>query len=748
MDFLNSLNKQQQAAVTAPDGAVLVLAGPGSGKTRVLTHRIAYLIASRQVNPYHILAVTFTNKAARVMESRVYDLVGSEQRGMMLGTFHSVCARILRREAKYLGYTQDFSIYDEDDQQALVKRALKEMNIDDKAFRPASMLASISRAKNEMLTPEKIEVKGYRDQVLQKVYKRYQELLLSCNALDFDDLLVVTAKLLKDFPEINNAYAQRFEYILVDEFQDTNTPQYTLLKSLAKKHGNIFVVGDEDQSIYRWRGADYHNVLRFEKDYPQCTKILLEQNYRSPQVILDAARAIIDRNRNRTVKNLFTNRGSGERIVLHEAPDDRSEAEYVVTSIQDEVKRKRSTYADFAVMYRTNAQSRLLEEAFLHAGIAYKLVGAQRFYGRREVKDGIAYLRLLHNLNDANSLERIINVPARGIGDKTIQALRDRSNETGLPATSILLDLVRGEESAHWRFFGSAAAHRLADFGSRLEEWLTAKDQLSLPELLKRILSDIDYHNYIEDESEEGADRWENVEELIRIAYEYEEAGLTVFLENMALIADQDTLPDQPSSVTLLTLHASKGLEFPIVFITGLDEKLLPHARSMEDEEEMSEERRLFYVGITRTRERLFLTRSESRAMYGGYDFTDPSRFLRDIPVNLLNQTGYRSSRNYASTGWGSSSNGVRTPASVQNQYVWKAPSSTTPSPVSVELKYQVNMRVNHPLYGEGLVLEDKRVGPDEIVVVEFDTVGLKRLDASLANLTIISQSGEKNSGG
>lgn len=716
-----------------------MLAGPGSGKTRVLTHRIAYLIGTQKVNPFHMLAVTFTNKAARVMESRVFDLLGSDQRGMMIGTFHSVCARILRREAKNLGYTQDFSIYDEDDQQALVKRAIRELNIDDKAFRPASMLSAISRAKNDMLLPDKLEVKGYRDQVLQRVYKRYQELLLSCNALDFDDLLLVTARLLAEFPDINRVYSQRFEHILVDEFQDTNTPQYTLLKSLSKIHGNLFVVGDEDQSIYRWRGADYHNVLRFEKDFPDCKKILLEQNYRSPQIILDAARAVIDRNRNRTPKKLFTERGGGERIILHEAPDDRSEAEYVVETIQGDVSRKRAAYADFAVMYRTNAQSRLLEEAFLRAGIAYRLVGAQRFYGRREVKDGIAYLRMLHNLNDANSLERIINIPPRGIGDKTVLALRDRANETGLPATSILLDLVRGEESVHWRFFGSTAAHRLADFGSRLEEWLGEKEHLSLPELLKHVLEDIDYRGFIEDESEEGADRWENVEELIRIAYEYEESGLTTFLENMALVADQDTLPDQPSGVTLLTLHASKGLEFPVVFITGLDEKLLPHARSLEDEEEMSEERRLFYVGITRTRERLFLTRSESRAMYGGYDFTDPSRFLRDIPANLLNGTGFRSSRSYATSGWGSSSRAERA-APPREQYIWK--SAPAPAP-PVELKYQVNMRVNHPVYGEGLVLEDKRVGADEIVVVEFDTVGLKRLDASLANLSILKD-GEK----
>ncbi len=341
---------------------MLVLAGPGSGKTRVLTHRIAYLIAEKKVAPFNILAVTFTNKAARVMESRVYELLGGEQRGIMLGTFHSVCARILRREAQHLGVTQNFSIYDEDDQQALVKRALRELNIDDKLNRPAAVLSAISRAKNDMVTPKSYPVKSYKDQVVQRVFERYQELLLTCNALDFDDLLLGTAHLLTDVPAVRQVYAHRFEHILVDEFQDTNLAQYTLLKHLASEHRNLFVVGDEDQSIYRWRGADYHNVLRFEKDYPDHQKILLEQNYRSPQTILDAARAVIDRNHHRTPKKLFTEKGKGERISLFEASDDRAEAEYVVQKIAEEVKQKRATLADFAVMYRTNAQSRLMEE--------------------------------------------------------------------------------------------------------------------------------------------------------------------------------------------------------------------------------------------------------------------------------------------------------------------------------------------------------------------------------------------------
>ncbi len=739
MDFLKHLNPQQNQAVTAKNGPVLVLAGPGSGKTRVLTHRIAYLIGERGVRPFNILAVTFTNKAARVMESRVYELLGGEQRGIMLGTFHSVCARILRREAQYLGVTQDFSIYDEDDQQTLVKRALRELNIDDRTNRPSSVLNAISRAKNDMITPDKLEVKGYRDQVIQRVFQRYQELLLACNALDFDDLLLGTARILDQVPAVREYYAHRFEHILVDEFQDTNFAQYSLIKHLASEHQNLFVVGDEDQSIYRWRGADYQNVLRFEKDYPDYQKILLEQNYRSSQMILDVARAVIEHNQNRTPKRLFTERGAGERINLYEATDDHAEAEYVVQKIAEEVKQKRAVLADFAVMYRTNAQSRLLEEAFLHAGIPYRLVGAQRFYGRREVKDCIAYLRLLHNPNDNNSLERIINVPLRGIGDKTILTLREYSVTLNSPSTNILLDLVRGESSPHWQQFGGTAARRLADFGSRLDEWLALKETLPLPKLFARILEDIDYRSYISDESEEGIDRWENVEELMRVAYDYESTGLGAFLENIALVADQDTLPDRPDAPTLLTLHASKGLEFPIVFISGLDEKLLPHSRSMDDEEELAEERRLFYVGITRTKDRLFLTRAESRAMFGGYDFTDPCRFLADIPPSLINSIRRPAAR--VSGFWRRDDHQEeRNQAGYGSTVIWNTGVNQQKVKTTVEQKYKENMRVIHPSWGEGLVLESKLLDTEEIVVVEFDTVGLKRLDAALANLTILEK--------
>lgn len=744
---LDDLNPQQKQAATAGDGAILVLAGPGSGKTRVLTHRIAYLIGEKHIRPPQILAVTFTNKAAREMERRVVDLLGSEPRGMLLGTFHSVCARILRREAQYVGITPDFSIFDEDDQLALVKRAMRELNLDDKVNRPASVLSAISNAKNDMLRPDQIEQKSYKDQVVKRVFERYQQLLLACNALDFDDLLLDTARILEEVPAVRTAYAERFEHILVDEFQDTNLAQYTLLRHLSAYHHNIFVVGDEDQSIYRWRGADYRNVLRFEEDYPGYQKILLEQNYRSTQMILDAARAVIDKNPNRTVKRLHTDRGSGERITLYEAPDDHTEAEYVVATIASQVRQKRNVDADFAVMYRTNAQSRVLEEAFLHAGMPYRLVGAQRFYGRREVKDCIAYLRLIQNPADDASLDRIINVPARGIGEKTVAQLHEVAAGMGIPAGHVLLHLTNDPHFSGWQTFSGTAARKLADFGSWLQQWTELKKTATLPELFKQVLEDLDYRVYIEDESDEGQDRWENVEQLLTMAYEYEEAGMTAFLENVALVADQDTLlstqagtlPEQRDAPTLLTLHASKGLEFPVVFIIGLDEKVLPHSRSLDDPEQMAEERRLFYVGISRAKDRLYLVRADRRSMYGGYEDTASSRFLKDIPTDLLNASARRSR---SGSRWGDMdySPSRRSSTYLNKDYQWLA-TNTVPTPKPERtLKYRAGMHVLHPAWGEGLVLESKFIDEDEIVVVNFETVGLKRLDAVLAGLTVMEE--------
>jgi len=738
VDILQDLNPQQQAAVAAEGGPVLVLAGPGSGKTRVLTRRIAYLINQMGVSPYHILSVTFTNKAAREMQTRVEQLLGQRVQGLWLGTFHAVCARILRREQKYLPFTSSFVIFDDDDQQALIKRAIKELKLDEKLYRPTSVHAAISTAKNNLLFPKDYPTSTYRDEVIARIYQRYQELLLASNALDFDDLLLYTWHLFEENPAVREDYSRRFEHVLVDEFQDTNTVQYELLRHLASFHNNLFVVGDEDQSIYRWRGADYRNVLRFEQDYPACKKILLEQNYRSTQVVLDAAQAVINRNRNRTPKRLrsLPEKSAGEKITLYEAVDDYGEAAYVVDTIQQLVASGRARPGDFAVMYRTNAQSRLLEEAFLRAGLPYRLVGAMRFYGRREVKDMIAYLRLVQNPADEVSLGRVINVPPRGIGDKAQMALQMAARQAGVSTGQVLLELAeQGKDSPHWEAIGRPAA-LLADFGALLSGWRQQAQTLPLPVLFGRILEDLNYREYLDDGTEEGQSRWENVEELRRLTYEYEDRDLTAFLESLALVSDQDTLPEQAEAPTLLTLHAAKGLEFPIVFIVGLDDGLLPHNRSLDDPEEMAEERRLFYVGLTRTRNRVFLVRAAQRSTFGSFQDSIPSRFLEDVPDELIEQNGTRRRgagprRNGAST-W--ESRNLR-----QSAYAG-APQRVQPGSAPIlQPRYRAGMRVRHPSWGEGLVVDSRIQDDDETVDVFFESVGFKRVAASLANLEVLS---------
>lgn len=720
-----NLNIQQEQAVKAGLGPVLVMAGPGSGKTRVLTHRIAYLVSSLGVRPYHLLAVTFTNKAAREMEKRVIELIGEDMHGMTLGTFHANCARILRREAEFLPFESNFVIFDADDQISLVKHAIADLNLDDKRFRAAAVHASISNAKNELIMPDEYPTVNYRDEVVKRVYKRYQEMLLANNGLDFDDLLLWTAKILEENQAVRNKYSRRFEHILVDEFQDTNLAQYCLLKQLASFHNNLYVVGDTDQSIYRWRGADYRNVLRFEEDYPDAQVILLEQNYRSTQLILDVAMAVIDRNPHRIPKRLFTERGEGEKVILHETNDDRVEAAFVVDTITSLIRRQQTQPGDFAIMYRTNAQSRLLEEAFLQAGLGYKLVGAQRFYGRREIKDIIAYLRLVHNQSDEISLTRVINVPARAIGDKTYLALRTQAQALGTTPGRLILELAHHSESLLHKSFSGRAGAALTRFGSFLLNWLAIKDSLPPLALMDRILEDIDYHVYIDDGTEEGHDRWENVMELRRLAAEYQEKGLEAFLEQVALVSDQDTLDANANVPTLLTLHAAKGLEFPVVFIVGLNDGTLPHSRSFDDPEEMMEERRLLYVGITRARDRLYLVYPQNRSAYGYAEPAEPSRFLLDIPEVMLSQeqtTPIRrpiSQVSYRPERWGITSLEIK-------------PTEQTQQPI-----FQAGMRVTHPTFGEGMVLKSMLQNDDEIVDVFFERVGLKRVAASLAKMEV-----------
>jgi DNA helicase-2/ATP-dependent DNA helicase PcrA len=727
MDFISGLNPQQQGAVTAGLGPVLVMAGPGSGKTRVLTQRIAYLIDSMGVSPYHIMAVTFTNKAANEMGERVAGLIGEYERGLTVGTFHAICARMLRRESEHLPFESNYVIFDADDQVSIVKRALRDLDIDEKRFRPRSVHASISIAKNELLQPDDYPINNYRDEVVARVYELYQNLLLSSNALDFDDLLLWMANLLEEHPEVRDKYARRYEHILVDEFQDTNLAQYTLIKHLASIHHNLFVVGDTDQSIYRWRGADYRNVLRFESDFNDAQLILLEQNYRSTQYILDVAMAVIDRNPQRTPKRLFTDRGAGQRVILHEEYDDRLEAAFVIETISSLVARAQAQPGDFAVMYRTNAQSRVLEEAFLSAGLPYKLVGAQRFYGRREIKDIIAFLRLVHNPDDELSLMRVINVPPRGIGSKTLNALRIQAGKANLPPGRLVIDLGRDPDSANQKAFSMREEKVLSGFGRLLAAWLQLKPELNPLMLMDRILEDSVYSPYINDGTEEGLDRWENVMELRRLAAEFREPGLEAFLEQVALVSDQDTLAASANAPTLLTLHAAKGLEFSKVFIVGLNDGTLPHSRSFEDPEGMMEERRLLYVGITRAKDRLHLVFSQNRSAYGYSEPVAPSRFLRDIPQELLDGAQLYLRRPRAGT----------LPSQSER---WSAPNVGAASPPKPkDNRFHPGMRVNHGSWGEGMVLSSKVEDDDEIVDVFFAEVGLKKLAASLAGLEIKS---------
>jgi len=735
MDLLSDLNPQQQQAVMAGLGPVLILAGPGSGKTRVLTHRIAYLISSMGVRPYNLIAVTFTNKAAREMENRVIDLIGDNSHGLTLGTFHASCARILRREADNLPFSSNFVIYDETDQRDLVKNSIIDLNLDIKRYSVAGVHTAISNAKNELILPDGFPINSYRDEVLQRIYRRYQELLLINNALDFDDLLLWTTYLLDEKPAIREKYSRRFEHILVDEFQDTNIAQYMLLKYLSSFHGNLFVVGDADQSIYRWRGADYRNVLRFDQDFPQTQIILLEQNYRSTQTILDVAMAVIDRNPQRTPKQLFTTRGQGQKTMLYEALDDRVEADYIVDKITSLVYKENASPGDFAVMYRTNAQSRILEEAFLQAGIKYKIVGAQRFYGRREIKDLIAYLRLIHNPDDEISLTRVINTPPRGIGDKSFLALRTYAQKSRTSPGRCLLDLSLSDSSRTQEILTRRIRSNLINFGQIWSNWISIREIENPLSLMDRILEDVEYRSYIDDGSDEGQDKWDNVLELRRLAAEFQEQSLEVFLERVALVSDQDTLESNSNVPTLLTLHAAKGLEFSIVFITGLNDGTLPHSRSFDDPEAMLEERRLFYVGITRAKDRLFLLCSQNRSAYGYSEPVFPSRYLSDIPFELLDDQSVTHEKRQKRRATSSS---IHRETSTEQVLSHTTLSQGVTEKKSIrQHQYSPGMHVQHPTWGEGMILNSRLGDEDEIVDVFFEDIGLKRLVASLARLEI-----------
>ncbi len=662
-DLLAGLNEPQRKAVITTQGPVLILAGPGSGKTRVITHRIAYLVRHEEVSPWHILAVTFTNKAAKEMRERLEKLVGiNESKEMMIGTFHAICARVLRIEADYLapqGLNRSFVILDASDQATLIKRAIKEMNLDEKQYKPANMQALISRAKNDMQNPDQMAERAakYTEEVAARIYKAYQKLMRANNSVDFDDLLLLTEQLWRREPDVLRKYQRRWPYIHVDEFQDCNLPQYKLIRLLGlgstsderpEGLGNVCVVGDDDQMIYTWRGASSENVLRFERDFPQAQVILLEQNYRSTQTILDAAQNVVRRNRSRKEKSLWTALGQGEKIIVHEAWDEEEEGLFAGHEIQrllarGEVKQR----GDIAVMYRTNAQSRALEEQFLRLNIPYKVIGSRKFYERKEIKDMLAYLRLLVNPYDDLSLQRIINVPNRKIGPKTLGELQRWADEQHIT----LYDAVQRVEEHPT--LGKAAKLSLSAFAQLQIDFRSALDELHLPELVDRIAERSGLGPDLREQAD-GEERWSNVLELRRVAGDYSEiethTALELFLENVALVGGADTVQtgedgtlmqeENRDAVTLITLHAAKGLEYPVVFIVGMDEGSLPHSRSVDKPEQLEEERRLAYVGFTRAMRRLYLLRATRRSYFGDVQSTEPSRFLDDIPSNLVSNSG------------------------------------------------------------------------------------------------------------
>ena len=736
VDVLAGLNSAQREAVETVAGPVLVLAGPGSGKTRVLTHRVAYLVKEYEVAPWQIMAVTFTNKAAREMKDRLYRLLGEQFRKLTIGTFHAICARILRQEAEAVGISPQYVIYDSGDQLSLARQVIRSLNLDDKLFRPQAMLRYISHAKNELVMPEEMQAGTYREEVAKRVYERYQQSLAENGALDFDDLLMKAVELFRQNAEARIRYQRRYPFILVDEWQDTNMAQYELVKLLAGDRANLFVVGDEDQSIYRFRGADYRNVARFREDYPQARVILLERNYRSSQTILDVANAVIARNVHRHPKRLYTEKGSGPQIEVLEAYDEQEEGDMIVSEIQRLAARGHVQLGDCAVMYRTNAQSRPIEDAFVRRGMPYKLVGATRFYERKEIKDVLAYLRLIHNPYDGVGLARIINVPPRAIGQKTVGALVRWSEEMGLPVYAALQVLAEDDGEVQTPF-GTRAQRALQDFTAMLEALSQARQELNLLELLDLVLERTNYGAWVQDGTDEGQVRWENILELRTVARDYAdlpvETALTTFLEEVALVSDVDNLDERVDAPTLLTLHSAKGLEFAVVFIVGVEEGLFPHSRSMDDPEQMEEERRLCYVGVTRAKERLYLIHTFRRTLYGESEVREPSRFLRDIPGPLMRGREQKVARQ-ESLGLGAGRFLGRTRAAVTPF----SPGERS-GPAAVEHlkpsgpRFQTGDKVQHEVFGQGIVIESKPTDTDEQVTVAFAGAGLKRLMASMA---------------
>jgi DNA helicase-2/ATP-dependent DNA helicase PcrA len=726
-DLLQSLNPVQQQAVVHNEGPLLILAGAGSGKTRTLTHRIAYLIQEQGVDPWRILAVTFTNKAANEMKERLQGLLGSSQLPWV-STFHAACVRILRQDIYALGFSPDFTIYDDQDQERLLKGLLKDLNISDKFIKPRAAGAAIDRAKNQGLWPDDLEGSDlYRDQI-RRVYEKYQESLRQANALDFGDLILMTVKLFRDHPDIREKYRRRFTHLLVDEFQDTNRIQYELIRLLASENPQLCVVGDDDQSIYSWRGAEIGNILSFEHDFHQTKVIRLEQNYRSTKTILDAAGHLVAYNRERKGKTLWTDNPDGEKITLKVLPDDLQEARFITRRIAG-LREKGRSLKDVAVFYRTNAQSRSFEEALAREKIPYQMIGGIKFFARMEVKDILAYLKVLVNPSDSLSAQRIINVPARGIGAVTIEKIKVLSEEAGgfFPACRLALEkgVLKG-----------AASRNVEKFVRMMDKFHQSLESLDFPQLTSMIIEESGYGALLREEgTRESRDRMQNLEEMLRGMEEQQVSGNTLndYLEQVALVADVDSLDSDRSRVTLMTLHSAKGLEFPIVFMAGMEEGLFPHTRSIEEGEDLEEERRLCYVGMTRAKEKLFLTRAERRRVYGDFQFNPPSGFLAEIPQRFLEAPqelpGRREEKHNLSTVFN-----FRSQKTSQESSDEAFTESVEVIPEASEGP-RIGARVRHPKFGVGVIRRIEGRGDSQKVIIQFNSIGLKKLLLKFAGL-------------
>ena len=752
--LLQGMNDRQAEAVQTTEGPLLIMAGAGSGKTRVLTHRIAYLIEEKMVNPWNILAITFTNKAAREMRERAFDL-NSRTQDTLIATFHSMCVRILRRDADHIGYNRNFTIVDPGEQRTLMKRILKELNVDPKKFTERTILGTISNSKNDLVTAESY-AKNANDlysEIVAKAYKRYETELKRSESMDFDDLIMNTILLFDKNPDVLAYYQGKFQYIHVDEYQDTNHAQYQLVQLLAKRFKNLCVVGDADQSIYGWRGADMQNILDFEQDYPEAKVVLLEENYRSTKTSLQAANEVINNNQKRRPKKLWTQNADGENIIYHRSGDEREEANFVAGQINHELQENKRQYSDFAVLYRTNAQSRAIEEALLKSNIPYTMVGGTKFYSRKEIRDIVAYLNVIANVRDNISFERIVNEPKRGVGPKALETLRDFATQQDVSlleaARDVTLSSLKGK-----------AASELFNLAHILLNLADDVDQFTITELVEKVLDKTTYKKALEIQttSLEAQNRLENIEEFLTVTKNFDdkeaenavegETGLdklSRFLNDLSLVADTDSY-DETSQVTLMTLHAAKGLEFPVVFLVGMEEGIFPLSRQAEDEDELEEERRLAYVGITRAEEVLYMTNASSRMLFGRSSYNQPSRFLREIDDDLLTYAGQARKANTAfNTTYKTANSGTTRQfgSGVSLADAIKGRKSAVSSTASVSARqgvvakpvgeWHIGDTAHHKKWGDGMVLDVSGTGSNMELKIAFPEVGLKRLLAQMA---------------